>query len=170
MQNSVRKLALVILIASAVAAVANAQSDSSLCNDKLIKGVYGFTVVGDKLAGSLPIGPQVGVAMTEFFGDTPGTMQQIDSVIIDGVHLSHLTELPTQGSYTVNSNCTGSFTLNFTDGRPWVYTDFVIVDNGNEIDTVVTGVSVDKGMTILPALATRSIGKRRFTPLFDVVQ
>ena len=43
--------------------------------------------------------------------------------------------------------------------------DFVIVDNGNEIDTVVTGVLAPDGVTILPALATRSIGRRRFTLL-----
>ena len=108
---------------------------------------------------------QVGIAITEFFPET-GTLQQVDSVTIDGIHIAHLTETPTMGSYTVNPNCTGSFTLDFKDGRPTVYADFVIVDNGNEIDTVVTGVSLDGGVTILPALATRSIGKRRFTPIF----
>jgi hypothetical protein len=46
-----------------------------------------------------------------------------------------------------------------------VFADFVIADNGNEIDTVVTGVLAPDGVTILPALATRSIGRRRFTLL-----
>ena len=165
MKEIIRNVGLLVLVLSGAAAVGNAQSDSILCNDKLIKGVYGFTIEGDKLSGNGPIGAQVGIAITEFFPDT-GMLQQVDSVTINGVHAAHLTETPTMGAYSVNPNCTGSFTLKFTDGRPWVFADFVIVDNGNEIDTVVTGASIDQGVTILPALATRSIGKRRFTPIF----
>jgi len=164
MKQIIRNVGLLVLVLSGAAAVGNAQSDSILCNDKLISGVYGFTIEGTKLSGNGPIGPQVGIAITEFFPET-GTLQQVDSVTINGIHAAHLTETPTMGNYTVNSNCTGSFTLKFTDGRPWVYADFVIVDNGNEIDTVVTGASIDQGVTILPVLATRSIGKRRFTLL-----
>jgi hypothetical protein len=165
MQQFVKKMALLVVFASTAATVANAQSDSVLCNDKLISGVYGFTIEGTKLGGNGPTGPQVGIAITEFFPGT-GTLSQVDSVTINGIHAARLTETPTMGNYTVNPNCTGSFTLKFTDGRPWVYADFVIIDNGNEIDTVVTGVTIDGGVTILPALATRSIGKRRFTRIF----
>ena len=166
MQRFMKQIAFLILFASAVAAVANAQSDSFLCNNALITGVYGFTIEGTKLSGTGPVGLQAGIAMTEFFGDSPGTLQQIDSVTIDGIHAAQLTEKPTLGEYTVNSDCTGHFKLEFTDGRPKVLADFVIVDNGNEIDTVVTGViSPVDNTTILPALATRSIGKRRFTLL-----
>jgi hypothetical protein len=164
MQQFVKKMALLVLFASAAEAVAHAQSDSLLCNDKLITGVYGFTIEGTKLSGNGPIGPQVGIAITEFFPET-GTLQQVDSVTINGIHAAHLTETPTMGTYAVSPNCTGHFTLKFTDGRPTVFADFVIVDNGNEIDTVVTGVLAPDGVTILPALATRSIGKRRFSLL-----
>jgi hypothetical protein len=165
MQQFVKKMALLIVIASAVAGVASAQSDSWACNNALIKGVYGFTIEGTKLGGNGPVGPQVGVAMTEFYGD--GTLEQIDSVTIDGNHAAQLTEAPTLGTYTVNPNCTGSFRLNFKDGRPTVLTDFVIVDDGKEIDTVVTGALAPDGVTILSILATRSIGKRRFSPSLD---
>ena len=164
MKGFIRNIVLLVLIASAVAAVASAQSDSIVCNDKLITGVYGFTIEGTKLSGNGPTGPQVGIAITEFFPET-GTLQQVDSVTINGIHAAHLTETPTMGSYAVSPNCTGHFTLKFTDGRPTVFADFVIVDNGNEIDTVVAGVLAPDGITILPALATRSIGKRRFTLL-----
>ena len=161
----VKKMAFLILFASAVAAVANAQSDSILCNEKLIAGVYGFTIEGAKLGGNGPIGPQVGVAMTEFNGD--GTLSQIDSVTVDGIQIAEFSETPTKGSYTVNPDCTGSFTLNFTDGRPTVTAWFVIVDNGNEIDTVVQGVpkAVPPAAQTPGVIATRSIGKRRFTLL-----
>lgn len=166
MQQFMKQIAFLILFAPAVAAVANAQSDSFLCNNALITGVYGFTIEGTKLGGNGPTGPQVGVAMTEFLGDTPGTMQQIDSVNVGGFQVAKLSETPTKGTYTVNSDCTGTFTLNFTDGRPTVTTWFVIVDNGNEIDTMVQGVpfvAPPAPQIPPPAIATRSIGKRRFT-------
>jgi hypothetical protein len=156
------KMTLLALFASAAAGTANAQSDAAPCNDKLIAGVYGFTIEGAKLGGNGPTGPQVGIAMTEFNGD--GTLSQIDSVTVDGIQVAEFSETPTQGSYTVNPDCTGTFTLNFTDGRPTVTAWFVIVDNGNEIDTVVQGVpkAIPPTTQVPGVIATRSIGKRRF--------
>lgn len=167
MQQFMKQIAFLTLFASAVAAVANAQSDSFLCNNALITGVYGFTIEGTKVGGNGPTGPQVGIAITEFYGDTPGTLQQVDSVNVGGIQTASLSETPTKGTYTVNPDCTGTFTLDFTDGRKPVTTWFVIVDNGNEIDTMVQGVPLAAtGVTqIPPVIATRSIGKRRFTPL-----
>lgn len=135
---------------------ANAQSDSYFCNDSLIAGVYGFTIEGTKLAGT-PSGSQVGVAMTEFDGH--GSLSQIDAVVIGGVQVSDFTHPVATGSYSVNSDCTGTFTINFKDGRPTITTYFVVVENGNEIDTVVKGVPPGTPGVI----ATQSIGKRRFT-------
>ena len=57
----------------------------------------------------------------------------------------------------MNSDCTGTLTINFTDNRPVVVTNFVVVANGDEIDTVVTTAGGNQGI-----LATGSIGKRRF--------
>jgi len=136
------------------AASAYAQSDSPVCNNRLIAGNYGFTIEGTKLGGLGPVGPLVGVAMTEFDGD--GGLTQIDTVIINGVVSSDFTHTPATGTYAVNSNCTGTFTINFTDGRPTVVTNFVVVENGSEIDTVVISSGGKTGI-----LATRSIGKRR---------
>ena len=39
-----------------------AEDNSQVCSDRLIKGVYGFTLQGTKLGGPGPVGPQVGVA------------------------------------------------------------------------------------------------------------
>jgi hypothetical protein len=166
MQQLVKKVALLSLIASAAGGVAIAQSTSPACNDALITGVYGFTVEGNKLAGPGPTGPQVGVALTEF--DGVGNLQQVDSVTIGGIQSASFSETPTKGTYQVYPNCTGTFTLNFTDGRPTVTTWFVIVDNGNEIDTVVQGVpkAVPPATQVPGVLATGSIGKRRFTPVW----
>jgi len=133
-----------------------AQSTSPACTDRLITGVYGFTLEGTKLGGLGPLGPQVGVAMTQFDGN--GGFTQIDTVTIGGVVVADFTHTPATGTYTVNPNCTGTFTINFTDGRPTVVVNFVVVDNGSEIDSVVISAGGNQGL-----LATRSIGKRRFS-------
>lgn len=136
---------------------AYAQSDSPACNNRLIAGNYGFTIEGAKLAGPGPVGPQVGVAMTQF--DGTGGLTQIDTVTISGVVVADFTHTPANGKYTVNSDCTGTFTLNFTDGRPPVVTNFVVVEKGSEIDSVVISAGESQGI-----IATRSIGKRRSLP------
>jgi len=150
------------LLLLAVSLPVSAQ-DSRACNNQLIRGTYGFTLEGQKLGGKGPVGPQVGVALTTF--DGKGSLTQIDSVTVNGVPVANLNETPTPGTYTVNSNCTGSFVLNFTDGRPTVTTDFVVVQNGNEIDTVVVAPSNcgTAGGPPQGCLATRSIGKRRLS-------
>jgi hypothetical protein len=97
----------------------------------------------------------VGVAMTEFDGN--GGLSQIDTVTINGVVVADFTHTPATGNYTVNSDCTGTFTINFTDGRPPVVANFVVVGDGSEIDTVVISAGGKQGL-----LATSSTGKKRF--------
>lgn len=156
MKKGVIIVAIVTCVALAWPRRATAQTDDRRCNERLIEGTYGFTLVGDKLAGPGPIGPQVGVAMTTF--DGAGSLTQTDSVVIDGTHVADFTHPQTTGTYTVTAACTGVFMLEFHDGRPPVTVNFVIVDNGKEIDTVVVPPPGVVGL-----LATRSIGRRRFS-------
>lgn len=144
----------VILLMLGALGASFGQSTASGCNNKLIAGNFGFTVQGTKLAGPGPIGPQVGVAMARF--DGKGKFTQVDTVTIDGEVVSDFTHTPATGTYSVNPDCTGSFTIDFTDGRPPVVANFVVVQNGNEIDTVVISAGGNQGI-----LATSSIGKRR---------
>jgi hypothetical protein len=148
-----------VLFAFGALGSANAQSDSPSCNNKLIRGNYGVTIQGTKLQGPGPTGPQVGVAVSEY--DGKGNFTQIDTVTINGEVVADFTHTPATGTYTVNSNCTGTFTINFTDGRPTVTTNFVVVDNGNEIDAVVTSAGGNQGV-----LATASVSKRRFSTIW----
>ena len=156
MKKGVIILATVTCMALAWPRQATAQTNDPRCNNRLIEGTYGFTLVGDKLAGPGPIGPQVGVAMTTFDGE--GNLTQTDSVVIGGTHVADFTHPRTTGTYAVANDCTGAFVLVFHDGRPPVTVNFVIVDGGREIDTVV----VPPPGVVAP-LATRSIGKRRFS-------
>jgi hypothetical protein len=57
-----------VVFTVAILGSAYAQSDSPACDNKLIAGNYRFTIQGTKLAGKGPVGPEVGVAMTEFDG------------------------------------------------------------------------------------------------------
>jgi hypothetical protein len=93
--------------------------------------------------------------MAQFDGN--GNFSQIDTVTIDGTVVADFTHTPATGTYTVNSDCTGTFTINFTDGRPPVVTSFIVVENGTEIDAVVTSAGGAQGI-----LATSSVGKKRF--------
>ena len=148
-------VALVLLVLGALAS-GYAQSKSlATCNNRLIAGNYGFTIQGDKLGGQGFTGPQVGVAMTTF--DGKGGLTQIDTVTVSGEVVADFTHTPATGTYTVNSDCTGTFTINFTDGRPPITANFVVVEGGLEIDTVVISAGGSQGI-----VATGSVGKRRF--------
>jgi hypothetical protein len=148
-------VAALVLLTLGGLVTAHAESEHAACNNKLIEGSYGFTIEGNKLGGPGPIGPQVGVAMTEF--DGKGGLTQIDTVTVNGEVVADFTHTPATGTYAVNSDCTGSFTISFADGRPPVIANFVVVEDGLEIDTVVISAGGNQGI-----IATASIGKRRF--------
>lgn len=155
-KNLVINLVVIVCLTLGAAVAGNAQSESvPACNNRLIAGSYGFVIQGNKLGGPGPIGPQVGVAMTEF--DGRGKLIQIDTVTVDGEVVADFTHPVATGTYRVNSDCTGTFTINFTDGRPPVEANFVVVESGWEIDTVVVSAGGNQGI-----IATSSVGKRRF--------
>ena len=147
------KKTLVIALALTLLGVVGSAFAGDPCTNQLLSGKYGFTIEGVKLAGNGPVGPQKGVAMADFNGG--GYFWQIDTVVIDGIVVADFTHTPANGTYTVNADCTGTFTIVFTDGRPPVTTAFVVVNNGKEIDTVVTTVAGNQGI-----LTTSSVGKK----------
>jgi len=148
------KKMIVITLALTVLGTLGSALAANPCNNQLLSGSYGFTIQGTKLAGPGPLGPQLGVAMAQFEGD--GTFTQIDTVVIGGIVVADFTHTPANGSYNVNPDCTGTFTITFTDGRPPVTTNFIVMKNGDEIDTVVTKVAGSEGI-----LTTSSVGKKR---------
>src|SRR5580693_10225953 len=110
--------AALVLLTLGAAGSAHALSDVEGCNNKLLYGHYGFTLQGTKFpvqGVTGPTGLQVGVAMADFDGE--GSFEQIDSVTIAGTATSDFTHTPAKGTYTVNPDCTGTFTIDFTDGR-----------------------------------------------------
>lgn len=145
-------VAAIVWVAVALPVVSTAQERNHGCRNQTIRGSYGFTIEGQKLGGPGPIGTQFGVAMTTF--DGMGNLAQIDTVTIGGVLVADFTHPPAAGTYTVNPDCTGTFNIVFEDGRPPVTVNFVVVNSGDEIDTVVTPAG-GAGF-----IETGSIGKR----------
>jgi hypothetical protein len=111
------------------------------CSNLTLFGEYAFTITGQILAPPTAVGPVSGVALTTF--DGLGNLVQIDHVVHNGV--APVEEWrPATGTYTVNSNCTGTFTFtpqptNPADNGPALQVFFVIARDGSEIRTVVSG-------------------------------
>jgi len=110
----------------------------SSCDNRTIKGTYTFTIHG-QITPPVMAGPAVvlvdGIAHTTFHGD--GTLEQIDAVSQNGsLPPEHIWRIG-NGTYSVDSDCKGTMTINNT-GAPPLELVFVIGKDGETIHTVVT--------------------------------
>jgi hypothetical protein len=120
-----------ILLVMVLAASSEVTAGGRECTDSTIKGSYAFTIHGQILT---PGGPLVvdGIAKTTFDGN--GELTQLSAVAIDGNIPS--TWSPSSGTYTVNSDCTGTMTL-ISTGQPTLHLAILVSQSGNHIHTVV---------------------------------
>ena len=144
----------------ALTAAAGAQGQT-VCSDATLKGYYGFQITGTRPAPSILSGIQA----------TPGTTEQVVGVVVqifdgkggftqtDNVKgsLSGITpDRAGTGTYSVNPDCTGTFTVN-NPGNPPIVNRFVIADNGESLLTAVVSpqpvmvTAIGKKMTYLAA-------------------
>src|ERR1700688_120060 len=98
------------------------------CSESSLRGPYGFQIKGT-IVGFGPIG---GVARVAF--DGAGNFTQTDNVTVNGSQI--LVNRPGSGTYLVNTDCTGTQTLN--SGGQVIHTTFVIAENGMEVFDEVT--------------------------------
>jgi hypothetical protein len=105
------------------------------CSNRTLRGDYGFDIGGTILAGP-KAGLLRGVALTHFDGH--GGLSQADFVTNNGVPAGTGWR-PGSGSYDLDSNCTGTAEISFTDGSPTLHLRLVVVRGGREIRTVVEG-------------------------------
>lgn len=108
------------------------------CSNDSLTGKYGQTISGQILPGPGVVLPQNGVAMTDFDGN--GKFTQVDFVVINGVPQSIGFQSET-GTYHVNADCTGTATINYSDGSV-IDLAIVIVRKGAEFRTVVRSLSL----------------------------
>lgn len=113
---------------------------ADICSNATLKGAYAFTIHGQILAGPAA-GVLDGIALTTFDGD--GNLTQVDAVSDNGV-VGQVWR-PASGTYSLNSDCTGSMTLVFENvTQPPLNLAIVVSPLKNTIHTVVlnTGVAV----------------------------
>jgi len=134
---------MVAVILSAATLYAQQPAASAGCNNQTLQGSYGVQISGTRPSPSilpafgffLPCATEqvVGVVIENFDGN--GNFTQVDNV---KGSLSGITfDRPAAGTYSVNVDCTGTFTLN-NPGVPFpIINRFVIVDGGKEFLSVV---------------------------------
>jgi hypothetical protein len=123
--------------------VAASTVHAGACSNASLKGKYGQTISGQLLPGPGVVLPQNGIAMTTF--DGKGTFTQEDFVVIDGVPTTTGFQTGETGTYTVNSDCTGTATINYPDGS-WIDLELVVVNQGREFRTVVSALTMGGNM------------------------
>jgi hypothetical protein len=144
----------------ALAAVAAAQGQI-VCSNTTLNGDYGVQITGTRPAPSILSGLQatpgtteqvVGVAIQTFDGS--GGFVQADNVkgSLSGITIDRAGT----GTYSVNADCTGTYTVN-NPGNPPIVNQFVIVDNGQGFLTAVVSPQ--------PVLVTAIGKKMHYSPV-----
>lgn len=104
------------------------------CSNATLKGNYGFTITGIRPAArGLPQVALVGTALTTFHGD--GTFDQFDNLNVNSPGVMYQPDRPGLGSYSLNSDCSGTMTL--IAGGVTLQLSITVVDHGREVRTAV---------------------------------
>jgi len=125
--NPVRALTTLAVFALALASVPAASASEKGCSNATLKGNY-----ADQDTGTIVgLGPFAGVNVDAFDGHGKMTISGVSSLngsVGPGVET---------GTYHVNSDCTGTYTVSDTYGDTFD-AFFVISDGGNELKIVIT--------------------------------
>src|SRR5260370_36901052 len=119
-RNSPFLLALALVVSSPL------MSHASACSNSTIEGTYAFTIHGTVfLPGGAPPLLVDGLAKPTFDGN--GNITQLDAVAVNG-NVAPGWRLST-GTYSVNPDCTGTFTVSNGD-RPPINGQFIVAHPG----------------------------------------
>jgi hypothetical protein len=153
--------------------------DNQGCSNTALNGEYAFTVSGQIF---LPNGTSIlrdGVALTHF--DGAGHLTQVDmvlsspnAVVVPGAPVDPVTGFHDQeiGTYTVNADCTGTFSVQFppnvsssgTVPGAKLTVLFVLSNHGWGIHTIVTSITPPGAPGPVPALIHSEGHKLGFVP------
>ena len=128
------------LLASNAFAMSDQDSDGA-CSIQTLRGDYGFAAEGALLGipGLPPQAPFRSVGVAHF--DGKGKLTWVEHTVVNGVPLN-TGWVAASGTYTVNSNCTGSAVVNTPNSAVPLNLNFAVVKQGKEIRTVLDGNSV----------------------------
>ena len=122
-----------LLLTFTLAASSTLMAHAGTCGNSTIQGTYAFTIHGQILN---PNGSTLlvdGLAKTTF--DGKGNLTQLDAVAINGNMAPGWAS--NTGTYSVNSDCTGTFTVTNGSQAP-VHLQMIVAQSGNTIHDVVT--------------------------------
>jgi hypothetical protein len=102
------------------------------CSNRTLSGDYGGTAQGVLLGvpGLPPEAQFRSVVATHFDGE--GNQTRVEHTVVNGM-LLNVGWLPSTGTYTVNSDCTGTMVVNTPNSPVPLSLAFVVVRHGSEI-------------------------------------
>ncbi len=124
-----KTLAFAALSAIALILAPAAKAEDKGCSNATLRGTFAYTVTGSFVAAPAPLGPYAEAGAQTFDGN--------GVTVATGMSNTNGTAMPSAatGAYTVNSDCTGTFTLEIAPGITAHYF-FVIADGGAEYRAV----------------------------------
>jgi hypothetical protein len=128
-----------VLLVMGMMASYSVKAHAISCNNLTVKGTYAFTIRGQIL---LPGGSSLlitGIARTTFDGH--GNITQLDAVAANGNVASDWRF--STGTYSVNTDCTATFTVTNGDAPP-IHALFLVAQSGNTLHAVV----IDPGFAV----------------------
>jgi len=146
-----------------------AAQEPSACSNATLRGTFAFTISGQIFIPNGPVIQREGIALAHFDGN--GGFTQVDVVLsspnappppgvapTDPVTGFHTEE---KGTYTVHTDCTGTFTINFppfttnTGGSvpgAIIVVKFVLSNGGRAVHAIVTSLTPPGAPGPVPAL------------------
>jgi hypothetical protein len=109
------------------------ENENKECSTSSLRGSFGFTSSGALVAAPAPLAGPFGEIGRQTF-DGSGNTDGAATLSANG----NIRNVTVQGSYVVNSDCTGSMTLSVSPFGSTVPLDFVIDDDGAELRAIVT--------------------------------
>jgi hypothetical protein len=112
-------------------------SSQARCSNRTLRGNYAFNIDGTIVAGPNRLLLR-GLAMTQF--DGRGNLSQVDFTTINGAPVG-TDWRPGEGTYELNSDCTGTMEIIQSDGSPTLHLLLVVANHGRTIHNIVEGSS-----------------------------
>ena len=144
--NIANTLAITIVTALALGIAPTAQAADKGCTNTTLLGAFAYKVTGVITAPPAEAGPFASVG-TQIFDGNGGTTATA-WVSQNGT----IVQVTIKGTYTVNPDCTGSFTLQISPVGLTTHTFFAIDDSGAEFQAIQTD----------PGVIVTGIARRQF--------
>jgi len=124
-----RSFTIAAITALALSVAPTAKADDKGCSNLSITGTFAVTTTGYSVAAPDPVGPAFAQVSMQTFGGA-GVTTNVGMTNSNGT----VGQANNAGTFTVNPDCTGTFTLSGAKGPSTWF--FVISDNWNEIRAI----------------------------------